>query len=91
MLDAWVIAHAAENGARRAVLGHSRPSLADGVVRYKARFGAVVRATRFPQRVVGIDVRRPRPAVANALNAARFVAFAGGRPELRELRFRPAL
>jgi hypothetical protein len=89
-LDAWVIGHAAGLGARRAVLGHSRPSLADGVVRYKARFGAVIRATRFPQRVVGIDVRRPTPAVAQALNAARFVTFAGA-PGMRELSFRPAL
>jgi hypothetical protein len=89
-LDAWVIGHAAALGARRAVLGHSRPSLADGVVRYKARFGAVIRATRFPQRVVAIDVRRPTPAVAQALNAARFVTFDGA-PGMRELVFRPAL
>ncbi len=89
-LDAWVIGHAAERGARRAVLGHSRPSLADGVVRYKARFGAVIRATRFPQRMVAVDVRRPTRAVAGALNAARFVAFAGGSPAMRELGFRTA-
>jgi hypothetical protein len=90
-LDAWVISHAAGRGARRAVLGHSRPSLADGVVRYKARFGAEVRPTRFPQRVIGVEIRRPSPPVANAVNAARFVAVGAGRPGLRELRFRPVL
>lgn len=91
VLDLHVIEHAAALGARRAVLGHSRPSLADGVVRYKARFGAVMRPTRFPQRVIGIDARRPAPDVAQALDAARFVSFSGGRPEPRVLRFRPAL
>jgi len=91
VLDAWVIGHAAGRGARRAVLGHSRPSLADGVVRYKSRFGAEIRATRFPQRTIGIGVRRPTPAVAGALNAARFISFAGGQHALRELTVRPAL
>lgn len=89
VLDAWVIGHAAERGARRAVLGHSRPSLADGVVRYKSRFGAEIRATRFPQRTIGIGVVRPSAAVRQALNAARFVSFAGARPDARELTVRP--
>lgn len=90
VLDAWVIGHAAERGARRAVLGHSRPSLADGVVRYKSRFGAEIRATRFPQRTIGIGVARPSAAVTQALNAARFVSFAGARPDSRGLTVRPA-
>ncbi len=90
VLDTWVIGHAIERGAQRVLLGHSRPSLADGVVRYKSRFGAVVRATRFPQRMVALDVRRPTRAVVNALNAARFVAAADGAPDLRELGFRTA-
>jgi hypothetical protein len=90
VLDVRVIEHAAAAGARRAVLGHSRPSLADGVVRYKARFGAEIRMPRFPQRVVGIDLRRPAPEVAAALDAARFVSFPRGGPDMRVLRFRPA-
>jgi hypothetical protein len=89
VLDAWVIGHAAERGARRAVLGHSRPSLADGVVRYKSRFGAEIRATRFPQRTLGIGAVRPSAAVRQALNAARFVSFAGAWPDTRELTVRP--
>ncbi len=90
VLDTRVIEHAAERGARRAVLGHSRPSLADGVVRYKARFGAVIRRTRFPQRVIGIEARRPAPALAAALNAARFVSFSGSPPQAQVLTFGPA-
>lgn len=85
VLDACVIEHAGGLGATRAVLGHSRASLADGVVRYKARFGAVVRATRFPQRVIGFDVRRPTPDVVGAVNAARFVSFDGDGRSMREL------
>jgi hypothetical protein len=91
VLDVRVIEHAASAGAMRAVLGHSRPSLADGVVRYKARFGAVIRATRFPQRVIGIDARGPTAEIVQAVNAARFVSFSGRGPEMRVLDFRPAL
>jgi hypothetical protein len=90
VLDVRVIEHAARAGARRAVLGHSRPSLADGVVRYKSRFGAEIRMPRFPQRVVGLEARRPTPEVAQALDAARFVSFPRGGPAMRVLRFRPA-
>jgi len=89
VLDTWVIGHAAERGARRAVLGHSRPSLADGVVRYKARFGAEIRATRFPQRTLGVSAVRPSKAVLEAINAARFVTFDGTRAESRPLTVRP--
>lgn len=86
VLDAFVIEHAAAGGVRRVIFGHSRPSLADGVVRYKSRFGAEVRPTRFPQRVIGMAVRRPSPALAAAFNAARFVSFAGGAQTVCELR-----
>jgi hypothetical protein len=89
-LDVRVIEHAAGLGAVRAVLGHSRPSLADGVVRYKARFGAVVRATRFPQRVIGLDVRRAAREVVEAMNAAQFVSVPARGPGPRVLDFRPA-
>jgi len=82
VLDARVIERAVAQGARRVVMGHSRPSLADGVVRYKARFGAVVAPTRFPQRVIGLRVRRPSPALAAALNAAKFLGFSRGAPEI---------
>jgi hypothetical protein len=86
VLDAFVIERAAAAGARRVILGHSRPSLADGVVRYKSRFGATLHSTRFPQRVIGIAVRRESAALAAAVNAARFVTFRGGARRIFELR-----
>lgn len=86
VLDALVIERAAADGVRRVILGHSRPSLADGVVRYKSRFGAVVRPTRFPQRVIGLAVRRPSAALGAAFNAAQFVSFAGAAQTICALR-----
>ena len=78
VLDAGSIAWGAAKGVRRVVMGHSRPSLADGVVRYKSRFGASVRPTRFPQRTVGLWVQRWSPALVARLNAAAFVSFRDG-------------
>jgi hypothetical protein len=91
VLDALVIEAAASQGVRRVILGHSRPSLADGVVRYKARFGAVIRPTRFPQRIIGIGVRRESPALAAAIHAAGLIAFRGGDRRSFELGLRPTL
>jgi hypothetical protein len=79
VLDARVIEWAAASGARRVVMGHSRPSLADGVVRYKARFGATLRPTRFPQRAIGLGILRGSPALAASIATARFVTFREGR------------
>ncbi len=78
VLDAGSIAWGVAKGVRRVVMGHSRPSLADGVVRYKSRFGASVRPTRFPQRTVGLWVQRWSPALVARLNAAAFVSFRDG-------------
>ena len=84
VLDAGVIERAAAQGARRVVMGHSRPSLADGVVRYKSRFGAAVRPTRFPQRVIGLSILRHSQSLAASLNAARFVTLRHGEPQVYE-------
>ncbi|MGH8249528.1 MAG: hypothetical protein ACREVI_02340 [Steroidobacteraceae bacterium] len=84
VLDARVIERAIAGGVRRVVMGHSRPSLADGVVRYKSRFGAHILPTRFPQRVIGLRIQRHSAALASALNAARFVVFRDGRPKAYE-------
>lgn len=81
VLDAGIIELAAAQGAQRVVMGHSRPSLADGVLRYKSRFGAAVRPTRFPQRIVGIQVQRSSPALIAMLNGARFLSFRQGQAE----------
>lgn len=84
VLDTRVIEHAAAQGVRRVVMGHSRPSLADGVVRYKSRFGAIVRPTRLPQRTIGLRMQRPSPALTAAVNAAKFVNFRNGIPDIYE-------
>lgn len=84
VLDTRVIEHGMAQGVRRVVMGHSRPSLADGVVRYKARFGAIVRPTRFPQRTIGLRMQRPSPALAAAVNAAKFVSFRNGIADVYE-------
>lgn len=78
VLDARSIEWGVARGADRVVMGHSRPSLADGVVRYKSRFGATVRPTRFPQRTIGLWVRRWSPALLERLDAAKFVSFRAG-------------
>jgi hypothetical protein len=78
VLDAHSIQWGAAKGVGRVIMGHSRPSLADGVVRYKSRFGATVRPTRFPQRTIGLWVQRWSPALVASLNAARFVSFRDG-------------
>lgn len=90
VLDASVVERAVAQGARRIVMGHSRPSLVDGVVRYKSRFGAVVGPARFPQRIIALRILRQTPALARALNAARFVAFRNGLPEIYETPVRQA-
>lgn len=79
VLDARSIEWGAAQGVSRVIMGHSRPSLADGVVRYKHRFGATVRPTRFPQRTIGLWVQRWSPALVASLNAAKFVSFGAGR------------
>lgn len=89
VLDARVVEWAAQGGVRRIVMGHSRPSLVDGVVRYKRRFGAIVRPTRFPQRMLGLLVQRWSPALAAAIEAARFLSLRDGRLEAYEPGPRP--
>jgi hypothetical protein len=78
VLDARVIEWAAEQGVTRVVMGHSRPSLANGVVRYKHRFGAAVLPTRFPQRQIALLLRHRSPELLASIAAARFIAFRDG-------------
>lgn len=84
VLDVRVIERAAALGVQRVVMGHSRPSLADGVLRYKSRFGATVRPTRFPQRIVGLQILKSSPALVASVNAARFLRFHRGQAEAYE-------
>jgi len=56
VLDVFCLHHARDSGIHRVVLGHSRPNLNDGVLRYKAKFGAHIVPTLFPQTRLGIRV-----------------------------------
>lgn len=67
VLDALCIYRAEEQGIKNIIMGHSRPCLTDGVVRYKKKFGARILGTRFPQPLLGISIRRPSLAVVNGL------------------------
>lgn len=79
VLDVLCIQHAYETGVRRIVMGQSRPTLNDGVVRYKARFGTRIAAMKFPQPVLGISICRYSPALAASLNEPEFVAIVNDR------------
>ena len=78
VLDTLVIRAAHAQGVRRIVMGDSRPCLADGVVRYKARFGAKPAPTLFPQPTLCIEVRRWSEAVAEALRQQPLVTIRNG-------------
>jgi hypothetical protein len=62
---------------RTVLLGASRPSLVDGVVRYKQKLGARICAVRYPQSQLGIAVDRGRRALFGRLNGRRLVAVRG--------------
>jgi len=66
-LDVLVLREAWQRGVREVDLGHTRPCLTDGVLRYKQRLGARFVATRFPQSRLGMLLRWPHPAVLDCL------------------------
>jgi hypothetical protein len=84
VLDVACIRRARAAGVRRVQLGHSRPSLVDGVVRYKAKLGARVFAVRYPQAVLAITVHGSQQAMLERLNARQLIAIHGGRPSVLE-------
>jgi hypothetical protein len=77
VLDVACIRRGHADGVRTVLLGHSRPSLVDGVVRYKQKLGARVCAVRYPQSKLGIAVDRGRPAMFDRLNRRRLVEVRG--------------
>jgi hypothetical protein len=77
VLDVACIRRAHSDGVRTVLLGHSRPSLADGVVRYKQKLGARLCAVRYPQSQLGIAVDKGQPAMFARLNRRRLVAVRG--------------
>lgn len=80
VLDAACIAHAHALGLQRVVLGSTRPSRSDGSYRYKSKFGAAPVATRLPETVLTVQVRRWTAAVVDALRAAALVGLRRGQP-----------
>jgi len=81
-LDAACIRYAHEKGVRTVVMGNTRPCLADGVLRYKAKFGAHITATRFPQDELVIEVRRATPGVMQALDRQPLIGLRSGVPQV---------
>lgn len=77
-LDVMIIRWALEQKMERIILGHSRPSLRDGVLRYKSRIGGRIRATRFPQSQIFIRILKPDPWLVACLNEAGFIRIQAG-------------
>jgi len=73
VLDVLCIRMAAERGVDRIDLGHSRPSLADGVVRYKKKFGARFVIPRYPQTRIELQLQGQRPALRQWLAERQFL------------------
>jgi len=73
VLDVLTIKDAASRGIRHIGFGNSRPSLIDGVLRYKQKFGAHIVIPRYPQTVFEIQLRDSRPALREWLTSRRFV------------------
>jgi hypothetical protein len=79
VLDVGCIRHAHSGGVRRVQLGHSRPSLVDGVVRYKQKLGARLCAVRYPQATLGIAVDGGQRSLLERLNGRQLVTTWHGR------------
>jgi hypothetical protein len=73
VLDVACIRRAHAEGVRTVMLGHSRPSLVDGVARYKQKLGARICAVRYPQSKLGIAVARGQRALFDRLNRRQLV------------------
>jgi hypothetical protein len=84
VLDVACIRRAHEGGVRTVLLGHSRPSLVDGVVRYKQKLGARLCAVRYPQPRLGIAVDRGQRAMFERLNRRQLVTVRGERVRVLE-------
>ncbi len=72
-LDALVLRQAWLDGVKTVHFGNSRPVVTNGVFRYKARFGAVPVATRFPQARLGIGFPQSHAGVTAILAHHRLI------------------
>ena len=77
VLDVACIRRAHSDGVRTIMLGASRPSLVDGVLRYKRKLGARLCAVRYPQARLGIAVARGQRALFDRLNRRQLVEVRG--------------
>jgi hypothetical protein len=90
VLDAACVHEAARLHMHRIVLGNSRPCLSDGVLRYKARLGARIIGTRFPQDMLAVSICGDAPAAWEALERNPLLAIRRGRPYVYRVRRGPA-
>lgn len=73
VLDVLCIRRAVEQGVRRIDFGNSRPSLIDGVVRYKRKFGARLRLPRYPQVMIELQINSDRAVLRDWLTRQQFL------------------
>ena len=73
VLDVLCIRDALQRGVRCINFGNSRPSLVDGIVRYKSKFGAQVVLPRYPQTVVEFQLRSSRAALREWFTSRQFL------------------
>lgn len=78
VLDALCIKAAAANGVRRIHFGNSRPSLIDGVVRYKRRFGARAMLPRYPQTIIELQLTSTQRPLREWLTSQQFLCIHRG-------------
>ncbi len=74
-LDSLCIAAAAERGIRRINFGNARPSMVDGVVRYKRKFGVHCLAPRYPQTIIEWRLVNSRPELREWVNSQQFLCI----------------
>jgi hypothetical protein len=77
-LDWFCIQHARDSRASKVIIGSSRPSLNDGVVRYKLKFGTRFGATRLPPAQLAIRARAGSAAVLECIRRQSLIRMQHG-------------
>lgn len=78
VLDWTCIAAAADRGSARINFGNARPSLADGVLKYKRKFGVESLAPRYPQTMIEWLLRSDRGDLREWFNNQQFLCMHDG-------------
>lgn len=76
-LDYFCMQHAFESGCSSVDMGHSRPSLIDGILRYKKKWGADVRAGIVPQGTISLYFRTLSDASKEILSQQGLISQRG--------------